>query len=429
MFTSGNSTISNPTAIAPANKGISGLVRDKVKVYAASQNERLEQALASNGTELAIWNRVQSKDYCTCQGRLELNNDSSTDSYRNSAGEDDFDGTQRDYDLGGFSLEEVKPTSNSGREELRSSTTTEEPDEDLMIGESSDIDDILTDSFSPESIEDRSLVSQEVDLLHEGGERTICGICFGTGWISGYSLYGGQRIVLDASEFSDFSTQGVTVERTYPASFVMSRNNSNNVTFTKEIPSYYTPVKIALYNNTKDITTDGSFDLEFKPTTISNFTSLNTTSLTERIGERNTLNIKVTPSTLLGDAEEVIKFTHLEIILKFNIFPFGDMPDLNIPENFEYEDIVLTTNMNLSSKASNITNGCVINDMRYGLTWKVNNTNKKRTDEGQIINTEVDCRLVQRFEQLYNLTVFRRNTFERQYQGLVPSQGFNSFGS
>lgn len=79
-----------------------------------------------------------------------------------------------------------------------------------------------------------------------------CGICYRTGYVPGYNLYGAERLVL--STHSVTSTYGYNLERNQaPHSFNRIDTREGYVRFLISVPKYFKSVEMSVRNNTENL--------------------------------------------------------------------------------------------------------------------------------------------------------------------------------
>lgn len=398
--------LAQATPITPSNKGVGDIARERTRWFVSAQNERLEQTLRALGTNILVWNKTKSNLYCSCQ--------------KNSV-EDKLSfnvSPMLDFDKK-LHIDAVVPEQSFKIVQTRGNIkktfvdVDQKPFEEL-IQKTASLEDEKEFTFNqPNS---SPLISNEIDLLTEGGDKTPCGICFGTGVINGYELFGGKRIVLEA-KYASYDLNNFEVLNNSPNVFQSSTTSS--IKFNLEFPTYFTPIKIKVYNNLQELE-PSSYRLDLVKGLI--ILPLTFSSLESLQGQKNNVSIILSPTISLGD---IFEFTHIEIVLGYADYFKCDMPPINIPENFEQDDFVLSSNMVLSTSIANVDRGSIINDQKYGLLWKVTNVTKASTVSQQVFNQEVDVRAVQNYEQVFNLKVFDRSYNQKYYRGLELVQGEN----
>lgn len=115
---------------------------------------------------------------------------------------------------------------------------------------------------SDEETEDDEFAIDDVGNPDDGAENPVmdsllssspdCGICYRTGYVPGYNLYGHERLVLTTHHVS--STYGYNLERhTTPHTFNKLDAGEGNVRFNMTVPKYFKSVELSVRNNTEHL--------------------------------------------------------------------------------------------------------------------------------------------------------------------------------
>jgi len=109
----------------------------------------------------------------------------------------------------------------------------------------------------------------DVDNPEDGAENPVidnllssspdCGICYRTGYVPGYNLYGHERLVLTTHQVT--STYGYHLERnTAPHTFNKLDVRAGNVRFTLTVPKYFKSAELSIRNNVEHLPGESIYD-------------------------------------------------------------------------------------------------------------------------------------------------------------------------
>lgn len=206
----------------------------------------------------------------------------------------------------------------------------------------------------------------------------------------------------------------------FPNRFEGPLVSNANVTFDIQLPTYFSDILgIRIFDNLKIV---DNLLLYFREKNTTSWIPLTKKNLLERNGKKNNLEIRIS-SPNVGIEEGTTGFTHVDIIFKMANFPRGDMPNLNISENFDNYEALINTNMELSAEIPYLDRGCIIGENRQGLMWKVIGSTVGKTNVSQLFCNTVDIRLIQSYEQLALLNLNNRVDVVKNFQKLVSKQG------
>lgn len=405
-------TFPNPsrTTIPPSNYKRGKTARDYVEYYADSHRLRAQEAIFVQGSDLVIWNRQLSNRYCTCQGLSSvINNNPAV-----------LENTRPEVLLA-ESTESVREAS-SGKQQLFTRTRNAERASLQTTLSSSDLGSLksLVDTLydSPivvkevkkqNSLLEEAFIEQKKNLGVEYSDYVNCPICFGTRHTDSYQPYKGTRILLDGSDFYPLTLSGVTLVRSDKPYTFSFNAGSSYIIWTVKLPKYFKAQSIKVFNLEHQ---SSSFKLSFAEVGSNIFTALNLSSLQNRSGSSNELQIKCEVSLTnitLNQEELLLRMSHIEFVLLYSdVYEKGELPMLTIPEQIDYQELYLRTKIILNPKIDNISRNDLIAESKYGLLWQVVDLDKVYTDGGKLTQLEADLRLIQNSEKLYNLAVFPR---------------------
>lgn len=394
----------------PSNYGMGKLVNDQVENLVHSQNERQEQVLDAHGFNVHVWIPQKTGKACSCQGPVDTPKYETVE--QNEPIDDKFGEVVEDMDL---TDEDLEYNVLDAGESLDKCIANSEPLSNTADNSSKSIpnDDLLdsfltTDEPGIDSISDEESTLNEMDRgdgFQFGINENPCGICFGNGYLDSMQLYGAKRYVFNVvGEFKEV-LKGFTIDtEQFPHRYQTAPALNNYVQWSYEAPTYFKEViTIRVFNNTTNISS--KFNLQAQINNSGTWVALTKDVLNMKQGERAQVDIRVFPATgdFADEPDNLLQFTHLEVIYQLNDFPKGDMPLLSLPEDYGYADAIIESQMVISSRVPRIPRGTIVGENRRGLLWKVTNTNINYTNGGRIFSSEVDVRLVRSYEQTYAL--------------------------
>ena len=377
--------------LRPANNGIAMVAKNRIQQAVAMQNARTVEALKVDGVDLQIWLKQFSGQLCTCSMHNHNN------PYLPPISEE--------------GVNDYTPFSEMlGDEEFQVEETYNEP-----VQSWNEMQDIKTDDITEDLIE-KYAASQNNSLIF-GGDKTPCGICYGTGYKEGYQLYNGKRIILDY--FNEPDTFGFTLKRTYPYSYEADYRSDNYIIWKTKVPTYFKKYYgIRVRNNVeycKDYTLYISFDG-------SNWTIYEDSLITGRNGKDTTIYLKIVPYDLYDRQSNKFSVTHIEMFYQLGDFVKGDFPPINREENWELFEALNTTELELAGDASYIDRECIIGEPKSGNIWKVISVTPHMTSDRQIFKYDLNLRMLQQSENAYLLNLINRPYIILNYRGLEQKQ-------
>ncbi len=236
-----------------------------------------------------------------------------------------------------------------------------------------------------------------------GGDKTACGICFSTGHVNGYTLQGGQRVILDASFTNPYVlTGGAYVDfNSHPNKFIL--NGTATVGWTADLSPYVLQWLSFEVNNNLQPARNTIFELFYagawQEITLGLLLSLNGANTSAM-----QLRVRANPASNLG-VDDTIEFTHAEISYMLTPPLLGQAPQLPVALNFDVLEPLINTNFELLASLPNLPRESIMQDSRTNLLWKVTQVTAKITSSGQVFGYDVDVRKVNTSEALYRLVL------------------------
>ena len=396
MITIGRGYRQQNSILKPSNNGMSVVAKNRLTQAVGMQNALTVEALKVDGVPLQIFTKRLSGQKCSCCVNNTVNNNGNNPL---SVSDSLNDFKVQDFVVEGEDYDDIP-------------TNTDNYDNILMADNSTD--KLTEDLISELAIDDSN-------SLVFGGDKTPCGICYGSGYKNSYDLFNGQRIVLDY--FDKPILEGFTIERTYPYSFISDYSSDSSIMWCVRLPTFFKKyIGIRVRNNVsycKDYCMYVSFDGL-------NFIQYEDSLVAERNGNETTMLIKIVPYNL-GQQPKPFTITHLELFFQLADFPYGDFEPIQKSENWEFFEALQTTTLELAGNGCYIERESIISDSKNNLLWKVVAVTPHYTAERQIFKTVIELRMIQQSETLYCLNLINNPFIVLNYRGLEQKQGLLTY--
>lgn len=432
----------------PSNKGIANIAQNKMQQVVGQANRRHLEALSVDPLNLFVWIKQRSGRFCSCQGSkgtgLSVFDKRENESKANIPDSKLITSDTNEINLSWNKPKLVEPVVSSSaplstaeeyllKKYYNIDNPSEVSDEVLQLNKNSlngdqglptdqDILNALDDVVSPS---EQALMKQLNGVSIAGGDKTKCGICFGTGYTDGYQLHNGKRYVLDALNAVD-NNGFILNKNNYPYTLESNLNSNNYIIWNLEIPTYFESfLNFYIRNNFKD--TSGVFELFLRVKGDSTWTSQEDIGLfvNNRNGQSSKLEVMLKPKEVINntiDVNRLFKLTHIELYFQLSKLPLGSMPNLNKSTQWEIFDVLLNQNMEVEASVIGLDRECVICEDKFGYAWKVVDCEKLSTSFGQVFNWNLQVRLIQNYEILHLLNLVRGKV-DINYQKLERKQG------
>lgn len=357
---------------------------DRIKTVAPIVQERYHNAFIVNGFPCLVYTKLETGIKCSCTiGREESPIQPILDESGN-APENVLQSLLADSD---FRVDDYGIKPNNNKNPIKSIIIDSQNTERKEYDPSHEIDNPL--STEVEADINDTFLSMQSDFR----STRRCGICYGSGYVGGYSLHNGNRFVLSTTT-NNFELHGTTIDQTtHPHSF--SRNTHDAyVEFTLTLPWGALSVdSIQVYNNVEKlknpILTIKDIGGEFK-------------ELTPAMIMTYTKGIPIV--VRISNFEE---FTHLEI--QFNMtknptyleYPkFTKTGDLNVLDSTSAVQIIVSGLIYKIDAWDIIVDLHDRNRIRY---WRVTDSTNFQDRNAAVYGWEVNARLIQPYEIFCNL--------------------------
>jgi len=235
----------------------------------------------------------------------------------------------------------------------------------------------LDDEFGADDMEE--------DLANDvlGAGSTACGVCFGIGYVGGYNVLYGQRIIADAT-YGDLRPDRVEINRsTSPNSFIIL-DASGTLDFNLNIPTAATRfASIRLFNNQDEIYSPHSITVQVNSAWV--IPSGRNISL---IADGRYRLWRITGNSLL-------QFTHLEIEVHYTEDLYIDFP--RFTENFDPKELtsIAATIIAVPPVTANLPARSVIRDGLYDRLWRINDLQNFSDSLGNVHGYDCNASLIQ----------------------------------
>jgi hypothetical protein len=276
--------------------------------------------------------------------------------------------------------------------------------------------DTVTDEMSDEEL--ARILSQGGAIF--GGDKSICGICFGTGHTHGYELVTGRRILLDASSEWPFSLQGnATVQyQEHPAKFIVTSRLDSSVIWTVDLPTFtHGWLTIMVRDNLRpanNLIVQWLTDTGWQNLTIANLAASDGT-------DRHGTQIRVINDGQIKLGEQ-LPFTHVQIIYtSAPPLPAG-AGQMTLTTNFDVSAPVINAEFELIGSVDSVPRESIFQDTKYFYMWKVIDSTAKITSLGQVFGFTINARTLHNGEPQYSLKL-PGDALRYNYRGLEAVEG------
>jgi len=397
-FSIGRGKFQQNSILYPANNGIAMVAKNRIQQAVAMENARLTESIKVDGVDLQIWIKNTSGQLCSC-GCNDLG--SSTDDAGN------VNHIDAENPFADMTVEEnwenwqIDATYNEAQRKYDNR-------EDYQTL-NKDIDEELITQYAE---------SSDNSLLY-GGDKTPCGICYGTGYKNGYDLFNGKRIVLDYYDTPE--NRGFVIDRTYPISFKSTYSSSNYLIWKFNAPTFFKKFLGLRVRNNVDLCHNYDLEISFDG---QNFQKYSENLIGERKGQKTTVYLRVKPYDL-GAGE--FSITHIEVFYQLGDYIKGDFAPITNTENFELFEALQTTSLELAGDVAYLDRECVIGEPKNGNLWKITSITPHMDSNRQIFRNELELRMIQKSENLYCLNLINNPYLILNYRGLEQKQNMLTY--
>lgn len=417
----------------PNNYNYSKRVNDRIDNILPIVNERHNEAHKTDGSVVYLFNKARKGRVCSCQKHEYVKNVGESLNRQVFSTESD---THLANNVESSTVDEIPSHKNTTVFRVRgfgnnskSNTSNNENDAftDIINNDLSsvrgDIDDEREEFHNEDPLndimdmaefdeDDDGIYQNEVTSSLHGGERTLCGICLGSGFVNSYSLYGGLRTILDASHTVPFELNNSAVESNdLPNSFELFNSEDSSVIWHYNLPTYYSEILAILpRNNNKPAY---GLDLQAREFGSVDWFPLTKQFLLDKRGTNKTISIRAVKRS--DNVFEKVKFTHIEIYFRFTDNIILNMVNLNKSLDYNEYDIFQTVNIEVPGYVTGIERESVLLDTKFNRAWHVIEVEPRETANNQNFGYNVSMRLIQQDEAKYLLNLIRGQQIEISY--------------
>lgn len=386
--------------LPPSNRGMGHIAKTRLSQLVGAANDRHREALTVENNSFWVWLRRKAGAPCTCSvGRsrkVSIDQDA-LDEATGPEGASTVDKPMKALRLrpvsgNGFldlnNLRDIHRGLMDEKEKDPTSQATRDRQTDLSV--EGQMDDLIMphDTVDPDN-PGYSLADQ----VYGTGEEVRCGICLGTHFNEGYNLWGGKRIVLDATDRYKYTLHAVEINtETAPYTFVgNSLNGPNYVMWSDiEIPTYHMGVLTLKISNNANIV-KSRYKLEVRRKGDISWSELTPTFFNVLNGSSLIVDIRV-----IMTSEEDLVFTHLDLVFQLTNPVKGAVPNLNRSANWDQWQALIVTNIEIPARIPGLDRECILQDGKFNLMWSVVDAERWNTQIGQDFNNNLSCRMLNR---------------------------------
>ena len=387
---------SNKT-LHPQNSRVAKLAADVLNNVAAVQQEKYHNAFIVNGFPCLVYSSLRQGLRCTCGGghvefnpvtniTFDDNGNATEETLNNLLFDEKTEGNSGSlFSIDEYSTEPSTSTENGGYTINLTPNVSDTP-EDISSNEYSPESSFI----DPELLGDDDEIDQGSHIVNNivGVTNVSCGICYGSGFVSGYSLLLGNRLVFDA-QHKQLATNGYAIDsKTKPFTFRKGGENLDaSVDFIISLPKFIEGIDaLRVWENTRQV-----FNVEI----LAGATVNNLVTVTE-----NNLAIFCTGAPVYVRVKGPISFTHIEIQINLSKdVTYLEYPRFTKTGDTNVLDAVGDVNIVLSPKVLNVDVNDMVVDLINQRIWRITSITDFKDRNINIQGSIVNARLVQRYEK------------------------------
>ncbi len=370
---------------------------DRIKTVAPIVQERYHNAFLVNGFPCIVYNKLVSGIKCSCSNGLKV---SPTTPLL-----DDHGNASADH------IQSVLTGSEYGIEDygVKVDTTNRAPTFAVDIHNAKTKEfDISTETGSPFTTDAfADIDSTFLELESNRSTTGKCGLCFGTGFVGGFSLHNGMRSVYSTA--GEHRALGYTIDPTcLPYSFVQD-STDGYVEFTLTLPFGASRVDaLNVWNNQTNLGTAELLIGEDESSLV--------------LLDKASILSHCTGAPVIVRVSGCVEFTHLEIQINLTgENTYMEYPKFTKTGDLNVIDAVGNVQIVVSPKVYQIQPWDIIIEVHNRLTpkyWRVTDNTDFKDRNSAVYGWEVNARLVQAYEIYRNLPI-RQQPGQGQGQDLT----------
>lgn len=379
----------------PNNRYMPGRANVHLENYAISKAEHFETSLRVDSPRFYFWNKYQGSIPCSCTAANKSFNQDIEPGEPNKA-----------------SFIETLPLKQSSNSKYSVYEDATQPDrfaaqlnDDGVRGRKktlaehlfneNDIGDKIEDISDPEEVV--NTLTDFSDPFNLFSDRAIqCPICMGSGFIDGYNLYGGHRVVLETSNLYKFYSENADIDETANPTKI-TVNPNGKLFWSLKLPKLWLNVlKIDVYNGQEIINPDEYSFVWFS----SNANGVMTAKSLQTLNETGEV------IRLLLNFPTKTTFTHAVIVFSYREPHKAQIPE--VAQGWEQEFLDWNVNVTMELPPTiDIREGSYITESKYGKVWKVYALTPRFTEGGTVFGLTADVRALQPMEKkFYHFKIF-----------------------
>lgn len=378
------------------------IAQRRLEQVAPVAQERYNNALAVNGYSAIIYNRLDTGIRCSCTQVVSVDptNTALLDENGNASQEHIHNLLSHSFSISDYGITD----SNTAAQKVLTSEGLVQSN--LRTYEVDTGNPSLRPEHYRSDLLDNPLASDvgiDIDVddfeLNPGmSTASKCTTCYGTGFVSGFSVNNGLRIIL-SPQTTDVDAFGYSVnQNAAPHSWQNQSDPASYVDFGVVIPRNVLSVdRIRVWNNGDDVTTQAVLELGATSSSLQPLTS--SSLLTNAIGTRILIRVSA-----------VDTFTSVE--LQFNLSQIDtnlDYPKLSKTGDLSVLDATSSVNLVVGPTVYRVAPWDVIYDNVNNKFWRVTNATNFQDKHRVIHGWDIDARLVQAYEIYNQLPVRNKN--------------------
>jgi hypothetical protein len=395
--------------IPPTNTGLQAYAQARLDNVIPRAIQKHSNSLSVDGIYLYLWQKTRTPPICTCSGKkTSLDPVSNIPSLSGNVNTDlRVPKTSNDpnnlKEATGFSSFSFTSNHNAFLNDASGPPSVAFSNDQIPLDNGDgelDINDLmnnLSEPVDPETL--ARLVAGASSGMYYGGDKTQCGICFSSGYTNGYSLYNGQRFVLDASGNWPFElfNGAVLNSETKPYSFELQ--GQAYVQWYVDLPPFLEQwLNILISDNMKPaqgLIIEVNYNSTWQEITLDLLTTL--------IGASDLQSLPIRVRIDASYNLETITFTHAELSCMYGVPLLGQSPLVSYNLNWDQQEPLIQTNFEVLGILDNIPRETIIQDTRLNMLWKTLEVTKKITSYGKVFGYDINVRRVATSEVQYKL--------------------------
>jgi hypothetical protein len=388
----------------PANESMIKHANQEIDYNLATSSEAYENALQVDGVQFALWRRVNEGRRCSCKDNP--SNPIPADSR--------FEEFSRNKPVENNDVNTVRVRGSWDRQRQKPNVHGKELGVEIGLIKPDDASDkqVFKKYPSTDQQEINAFLNGPLDIsfLGSGEGTTACGICFGTGFTNGYSLFNGVRITLDALNHSNVSK--FSVDRTeHPFIFKTdTESRGQYVEWSVELPLFKEAIAVLVRNNLVS-----ARQMQIQVLDATQWVAFDVNWLNKHIGSSLSLKLRVSVGQI---AASHLEFSHVEIILKQAEFKYTQVGQLQRSRSFTSAEPVMNTEFALPPSIGNVEENDIIVDDKYEKAWLVTDVTDFKISSQKIANWSVTVRSLTSFDIPSLLRLSKLPDYQIAFNGL-----------